>query len=677
MTKKIATLCNIVIFCIISFTVSAQHLDKNNLLKEPEYYYITSINSTSDLSNEDCYCYFYNDFDDYYYYINFFVLAEALSIQNQWFNEQKETLKQDLITRVGFDPNYYHQYNDVQSAFFNDRFGVPVANYYLNSAKSAEISQRNQSLEGYNTTYVTSKMFEMVKNSYIGGTVSDFGDLTHYSKRLADMSYNEAYDLWNNQYGAENVSHLLDWQAHSARINKITGMLNHQPFISPSSQYVNFTDYIGDQFANHVNAQTLSNHVSLMTGYMIYEWQLQSLYLQPNQLLTGVGYNFYYPYNNASQIATVMNTYIKNAPGISDSFNYPNKSPEQIMRDYSMTKQHLGNLSANFFKDKPALVKEGGIYQERGDYSYTRRNMLKKLADYFVNDEPFVPNSYWDGVQAWGQNSDRPEQLMNVQLSTTALEAGFKDFGSVLEALENYPELNPLKGEQIKHFIKVNSPSNVDLSSFTNADLGKIFDFDDRGINNFGLKFSNYAMSLILEIEHGDNEYGWDLFLDPSKMEILHSIADGNTVTFEDIDIFKPCRSSFSFNQLGTTGSYEATLNNVNVDVNAFWTQGPGQTVYSVGEMIIPKIYVFFTSFSGSMVTNSVEIFNNAEDDLDRFFEIYMQTNFHEPTNVEMENAFLGFLNTRLASYGGLAKRQPSIGNNSAGKLYSHCLFGF
>jgi hypothetical protein len=675
--KKTTSTFIIIILYVNTFSVHAQHLDKRDTIKEPRYS-LLPINKNSNLSNEECYCYYYNDFNAYYDYVNLFVLVETLSIQNQWYNYQKETIKKELINRIGFDPNYYHNYRDVQSVFFSELFGVPVADYFLNNAKSSEINQRNQSLEDFNETFITSEMFKLVKNSHLGGSVNNFGDLTHYNRQLADMSYNEAYDLWNNQYGTENINHQLDWQYHSARVNKINVMLNHHPAFSPSSQYLNFVRYIGEQFTNHVNSQSLSNHVSLMTGYMIYQWNLQYLYSISNTSLMELGYNFYYPYDHTAQITTVMNNNINNAPGYSDSFNYPSMLPEEVLRKYSMTKQHLGNLAASFFEDKDILIDEGGIYQERGNYSYTRRNMLKSLAEYFLQDEPLINHNDWEGVQSWGQNSDKPEQLMNVKLSHDALSLGFRDFGRVFEELGNYSSLNTQKGALLRIFIDRNTPNNVDfLSSFTDADLGLIFDFDYRGIDYLGLKFSDYAMSLILEIEHGDNQYDWDLFLNPIKLQLLHAIADGGNVSFEDIDIFKPCRSSFAFNQLGTTGSYEATLNNVNVDVNAFWTRGPGQTFYSVGEMITPKIYVFFTSFSGSLVTDSVEVFNKAEDDLDRFFEIYMQTNFHEPTDVEMEDAFLGFLNTRLAPYGGLAKRQPSIGNNSTGEAYRHCLFGF
>lgn len=527
--KKIAILCSMIVLCMTISTVNAQHLEKDNISKEPRYS-LPTINNNSPLSNEDCYCYYYSDFDDYYHYVNFFVLAEALSIRNQWHNEQKETIKKDLMDRMGFDTNYYHHYGDVQSTFFSDRFGKPVANYFLNNAKNSEISQRNQSLEDYNETYVTSEMFEMVQNSHLGGSVDDFGDLTHYNRRLRDMSYNEAYDLWNHKYGAENVGHQLDWQSHSARVNKINGMLN---FPIHNQNYFDFITYIGNQFKNHVNSQSLFNHVSMMTGYMIYEWNLQYLYSRPNLSLTGLGYDFYYPYEYTTQITAEMNSNINNAPGHSSAFPYSNDSPEEIMRKYSMTKQNLGNLSGGFYEGKEALIDEGGKYQERDNYNYTRRNMLKSLAEYFLQDEPLISHNDWEGIQSLGQNSDRPEQLMNVKLSHDALSFGFRDFGSVFEVLGNYPELNAQKGALLRTYINENTPNNIDISSFTDADLGLIFDFDNRGIDYLGLQFSDYANNLILEIEHGDNIYGWSLFTDPFKVAALHALVDGAEVDFD------------------------------------------------------------------------------------------------------------------------------------------------
>lgn len=518
-------------FLIVNNNINAQHLSKDDFTNEPTY--ITPKTTTISSSNippvEECYCYYYNDFNDYQLFISQYLLFETASIRNQWYEEQKKVISDELIVRLSLDPNYAHNYSYdyLQTSFFADNFAVPIANQFLNQAKNSSASARNRNLEDFNKTHIPTKIFQYAQSN----SSYDFGDLVHYNKPLEDITYNEAYTLWN-QYGTQNASHEQNWHYNSARVNKINKMLSHVPVLNPSSEYVNFTTHIANKFKNHVNSQSLSNQVSLMTGYMIYEWQLQYLYTIPNQILSGTDYDFYYPYNDSSQISTAMNNYISNSSGNSDSFNYPSNDPDYIKRQYSMTKYNLGNLVGNFYEGKDALIEEGGKYQERDGYNSTTRNMLKNLAEYFIDDERIVPDNYWDGVQAWGQNSDRPEQLMNVQLSTTALNAGFRDFGRVLEALGNYPQFNSQKGDLIRHFIEVNSPSNVNLYSFTSSDLGKIFDFDYRGINNFGLKFSDYAMSLILEIEHEDNIYGWDLFRDTGKKYILKALANGNLVDF-------------------------------------------------------------------------------------------------------------------------------------------------
>ena len=116
--------------------------------------------------------------------------------------------------------------------------------------------------------------------------------------------------------------------------------------------------------------------------------------------------------------------------------------------------------------------------------------------------------------------SDRPERLMNIRLSSQALNWEIGDFGRVLEVLGNFSELDELKGLWLREYLK-NAPDNSFLNLFTNEELGRIFDFDYRGINYLGLRFSPWALERILEIEPGDNIYGWDLFLNPIKLQIL------------------------------------------------------------------------------------------------------------------------------------------------------------
>lgn len=495
---KITKLYSTVLFCVVTFIVNAQHLEKTDITKEPRYQ-ISPINNSS-LPNEECYCYYYNDFNDYIFHQENFIDKLASHLRKQWYNGQKELLKEEIEDRMNKE---YSSFEEAQYDFFNQNFGQDFSNFYLLNARNVDVNLRRNSLREYNKTYVTRRILQYAQN-----TSNDFGYLTYNNKAIENMSYLEMYNLFN-QYNTENASDQINWEYHNNRILK-------NDWVKQNKLYEN---YVTQQYINHVNSFSLSDRVTLMTGYLIYDWQNQPLVILPPQQFGGVP--FYYP--SQLNLETKMNSFINNA-------NIPfNK----LKRLYSMMKQHLGNLSASFYGNKSFLIDEGGAYQERDNYSAKRRGMLKKLAECFLQDEPLISDNDWEGVQSWGQNSDRPEQLMNVKLSHDALSAGFKDFGNVLEALGNYPELNTQKGALLKKLIDKNAPNNVDLSSFTDEDLGLIFDFDDRGIDYLGLQFSDYAMSLILEIEHGDNQYGWSLFTDEFKVDALHALANGGQVDFD------------------------------------------------------------------------------------------------------------------------------------------------
>ena len=132
--------------------------------------------------------------------------------------------------------------------------------------------------------------------------------------------------------------------------------------------------------------------------------------------------------------------------------------------------------------------------------------------------------------------SDRPERLMNIRLSSQALNWEIGDFGRVLEVLGNFSELDELKGLWLREYLK-NAPDNSFLNLFTNEELGRIFDFDYRGINYLGLRFSPWALARILEIEHGDNIYVWNIFQNPIKLLILQSLLNENIVSFEEVNL--------------------------------------------------------------------------------------------------------------------------------------------
>jgi hypothetical protein len=535
--KKIILLISFL--SLSAFIANAQHTSKENPTSGPTFGPVvkppSNINNSNLPPNEECYCHFYNDFNNYIDFINWNIIALSLQSQNQWYTEQRSVLDEELIDRLGLDPDFSHNYSSdfLQQNFFKEAFGPSVSNRFLTDAKNADRGARDGHLESYRETYIPRKLFQYAQNN----SQYDFGGLTHNNKTIESMSFIEAQNLFNH-YATINVNHEVDWRYHSARIQKINNMLAHQPILNPSAEYLNFNNFISAQFNNHVNAQPLSNIVSVMTGYMIYQSQLNFLYSFPqqNHVFLNFGYNFYSPYNNRVQIQNYMNTIINNAGGGgTHDIGEPNMTPEEIMREYSMTGMNLGNRAASFYEDKPTLREEAAKFQEQNQYDSNSKNMVKRLAEYFLDDEPFMPESYWEGTQSWGQDSDRPERLMNVRLSSQALNWGLNNFGGVLEALEGYSNLYQRKGELIRKHIVANAPSSVvsSLSMFTNEELGKLFDFDNRGSNNIGIQFSAYARDRIQELEHYDNLYNWSIFTDSVKKRMLKFLANGDTVNFE------------------------------------------------------------------------------------------------------------------------------------------------
>ena len=534
--KKKITISVIAFFSMCFLSLNAQHTSKNNLTEEPIYFIkpFPDFSNNNLPTNEECYCYYYNDFIDYTNFISLYVAGLVQSLQNQWYTEQRSVLDEELIDRLGLDPDFSHNYSSdfLQQNFFKEAFSPSVSNRFLTDAKNTDIGASQGHLEEYKKTYIPRKLFQYAQNN----SQYDFGGLTHNNKAIESMSFTEAQNLWNH-YATINIDHEVDWRYHSARIQKINNMLAHQPIINPIAEYISFNNYIASLFNNHVNAQSLSNTVSVMTGYMIYQQQLNFLYSFPSQnhVFLNFGYHFYSPYANRVQIQNFMNNIIGSGSGTHD-IGEPNMTPEEIMREYSMTSMNLGNKAARFYEDKDALREEAAKFQERNGYDGNSKNLVKRLAEFFEDEEPFMPNSYWNGTQSWGQDSDRPERLMNIRLSSQALNWEIGDFGRVLEVLGNFSELDELKGLWLREYLK-NAPDNSFLNHFTNEELGRIFDFDYRGINYLGLRFSPWALERILEIEPGDNIYGWDLFLNPIKLQILQALAGGETVTFEDLEL--------------------------------------------------------------------------------------------------------------------------------------------
>ena len=481
----------------------AQHSSSINISGEPTYL----------CTEEECYCHFYYDYNYYYDYI----AAIAQAQRAAWFESQKGILKGEIEDRMN---TTYNTFEAAQYDFFKKRFAKAYADRLLSDTRRVDEVGKSNSYADYSNTYVTRKIFQYAQNN----SSYDFKGLTHYNKTIESMTFLEAQNLFN-QYNTDNGDFENDWAYHHNRIIRNDWVNNNEQF----------HDFMANAYVNHVNSFSLEQRVSLMTGYLIYNAQSQNLIYAPPTIFNGI--SLYLPYNY--DYTNTINNLINNANVPWQGISSLNMSFEELRRRYSVMGMHLGNKTANYLKGKDKVLEEAGNYQDRSNFNSTSKNMMKKIVEYYLGDEPFADGDLLKGTSAWGQNDDRPEQLASIRLSNAALSYGFKDFGKVMEAMSEQTTEYALKGELIKRFITKNTSFSFP-SSLSVTDLGKIFDFDDRGSYYLGLKFSKYAMDHIIDIEHGDNQYDWDLFLDPFKIQALKSLANGGIVDFRNEIIKDP-----------------------------------------------------------------------------------------------------------------------------------------
>lgn len=486
---------------MLSTTINAQHISKINPSGEPTY---------NSAATEECYCNYYNDFYIYLGVVD--ALASAAQAEREaWYNNQKNVLKREIEDRMD---KTYNSFEDAQFDFLKRRFADSYANMALGDLRNIDVAEKNSSYVQYSNTYVTRRIFQFAQNN----SAYNFQGLTHNNRSIESMSYTEARNLWI-QYNTDNGAFETDWEYHHNRILR-------NDWVKTQGQ---FHDFLTQEYINHINSRSLEDRVTLMTGYLTYNARGQSLVQPPPTIYAGIP--FYLPYNY--NYDNVINNYINNANVVWQRISSLNMSFDELKRRYSTTSMHLGNLVGNYLKDKDDLRDKVGTYQQREAFDYTSRNMVKKLVEHYMNDENFASDSYFDGTQSWGQNDDRPVQIANVRLSTAALNYGFQNFGGVMQAMSEFTSDYAKEGKMIKTMIRENTTFTFP-NSLSDSEIGRVFDFDDRGAYYLGIKFSNAALQRIYEVEHGDNLYNWSLFTDPFKIQALEALANGGKVDFED-----------------------------------------------------------------------------------------------------------------------------------------------
>ena len=160
-----------------------------------------------------------------------------------------------------------------------------------------------------------------------------------------------------------------------------------------------------------------------------------------------------------------------------------------------------------------------------------------KICEAYLLEDPFMDANFWWGNGKWGQSSDTPWKLAGLNWSQNAInnQSAF-GFSRVLEAFSQANIGLAYEGALIHKMLTINNSAALNnLNHLTFEELGRLFDFKHYGNTQLWLTFSPYALSRILNIEDGNNNYDWHLFWDTGfKLEALRAILGGGYVDFED-----------------------------------------------------------------------------------------------------------------------------------------------
>ena len=463
----------------------------------------------------ECFCYFVHDFTQFYTFIE----TLEQSIRNDWFLQQANIIKEEIEDRLNED---FDNLLEAQQAFFKQYSADQFENYTLNHLRQQALNNRNATLPLYEETFTERKIFQFAQNN----SMWDFGGLRHQNSLIESLTYSEAQNLWN-QYATENVIFKNNWETHHNRYLRI-------PWVNQNDL---FSNYLVNQYVNHVNGHSLEDIVALMTGYLILDANHEPLILPPPYLQYPPWDNVFFYNPSLYNYNPVIDNYIDNANVPWEPITEPSQDFNEIKVKYSVLEGHLGTLVANFLKDKIELKLEVGAYMAYHNYDASSRALIKNLFESYLLEDPFMNDSFWWGNGKWGQSSDTPWKLAGLNWSQNAInnQSAF-GFSRVLEAFSQANIGLAYEGALIHKMLTINNSAALNnLNHLTFEELGRLFDFKHYGNTQLWLTFSPYALSRILNIEDGNNNYDWHLFWDTGfKLEALRAILEGGLVDFEE-----------------------------------------------------------------------------------------------------------------------------------------------
>lgn len=462
-------------------------------------------------SGEECFCFEFHT--DPNAWLNAY---DALinSQYEQFFAFQRDAIKEEIEQRLNVDfPNYEQAVKEL----FRSEATYGFENNYINNLSDPMPSQIEEALSIGQQSLDIAALFQQVR---LNNASVNFEGLQYDGLLLDDMSVAQAINLQNN-FGAESSVLWTELSDLSATFNTL-GAINFNNHLA---------NYLANQMYLHHKAYPDYQEIQQISAYLIY---------YANTNAPG-------PYNNTPGLFDDLDYYTDGAfdslsNGIIDQLlsthnvgsSYPdfeyNSNLDELKYIYATSSGNLGEIAYSVLEDFPSLIPVSADFMQSENYSSFSVHNVENILENFQSGDRLLPWAHTYGENISGQSLDRPDRIFYMQWDNDGISAGYNTISHLLEGLSNIPN-NFDDGISIKSFIQQNVPG---LGLPNDIDYGLLFDFDYTA-GGISIEFSPYALEHIIgDLEHFDGAYGWDLFIDPFKVEALIALSNSGFVSFED-----------------------------------------------------------------------------------------------------------------------------------------------
>lgn len=462
---------------------------------------------------ENCYCFL--EFSDPWDWANEYSQLQNDQL-NLFFDRQRNAHINEIENRLN---DNFTNYEDAARSLFENETTRDYADHYINDLKNPIIPAINSEIpivQANRDKYWIFQSLMQGSNHNI-----DFGGLKYNNQLLESMSHSQAYQL-HQQYGSLEINghHTINQlKRRLAKLNKIG---------SENTLQNHLTNFVW----NHHNNYEYYNKTRHMSGYLIaYANNQFPYYFNPSSLFPDLTFfdNPHFEYE-ADQVIDGM---INNTTVTISSYSADNNITDHaaLKRSYSVEKENIGLLVANFLTQHPDLRNAAQNYMEAHNYSDRAIYNTKEIIKAYIQDDPLdISTGIMDGNNVLLQTSDRPERLFDMRWKSDALGLDYGQFGNVLYELSRINSNQEQEGLLIKRFLDANKPGGMP----SGIDYGLLFDFTLSGAG-VGIGFSDYFYEHLMgDMVYWDGVYGWDLFNDGFKIQALVAMSNGGQVDFEE-----------------------------------------------------------------------------------------------------------------------------------------------